>query len=322
VTPLPEPSAGPLSVGLSIAICTLSRPDSVRRVLHSIAGQTRQADEILVIDASRDEATETVVRQMCGAAPGFPRLVYARVTGARVGLTRQRNLALALASRDLVAFFDDDVVLEPGCLVELEQPHRASAGIAGVGGMLAAESAGPSAIWRLRRLLGIVSNLSPGRYHRSGMSTPWSLATQREGLLEGDWLPGFAMMWNTQLAREVGFYEAFAGYGQAEDLEFSLRAARRGKVLMACGARVRDDHALEGRPDPFRLGYMAIHNRYIVHRRGLKDRTGRDTARFIYAWLMDTFLLLRHLLFPSRWRSALLQIGGRLKAGFDLAQNR
>ncbi len=320
--PIADFAPAPLAPGITVAICTLRRPENVGRILRSLGVQTRRADEIVVVDASPDARTESVVREAAGL-PGAGRLVYMRVTRSRVGLTRQRNGALALAGRDLIVFFDDDVVLDARCLEELERVHRKEPGTAGVGAMLEEPvRPRPPAIWRLRRLLRIVSDLAPGRYHRSGMSTPWSFAARSGGVVAGDWLPGFAMMWRTGLARELGFYEAFAGYGQAEDLEFSLRASRHGRLLMACDARVRDEHALPGRPDAFRLGYMAVHNRYVVHRRCLSGRTRRDAAWFAYAWMMDTVLLARHFAFPSRWSSTARQIGGRLKAALDLARGR
>jgi GT2 family glycosyltransferase len=320
--PLSDVGPAALSCGVTVAVCTLRRPESVRRILQSLDVQTRRPDEIVVVDASSDALTELAVREEA-AGLKVARIVYVRVGSSGVGLTRQRNRALALARRDLIAFFDDDVVLEAGCLAELERVHREIEGTAGVGAMLREEPRDrPPAIWRVRRILGIVPNLAPGRYHRSGMSTPWSLAGAERGVVPGDWLPGFAMMWKTDLAREIGFYEAFAGYAQAEDLEFSLRAGRRGRLLMASDARVRDDHALAGRPDAFRMGYMAVHNRWIVHRRCLAGRTRRDAAWFAYAWIVDTLLLGRHLVFPSRWRATVRQIGGRLKATLDLAQGR
>jgi GT2 family glycosyltransferase len=322
VSPLSDVGPTALSRGVAVAICTLRRPESVRRILRSLEGQTRRPEEVVVVDASSDDLTERAVGEEA-ADLNVPRVVYVRVRSSGAGLTRQRNRALALAGRDLIAFFDDDVVLEAGCLAELERVHRETEGTAGVGAMLReTPRERPPAIWRVRRILGIVPNLAPGRYHRSGMSTPWGLAGTERGVLSGDWLPGFAMMWKTDLARELGFYEAFAGYAQAEDLEFSLRAGRRGRLLMACEARVRDDHALAGRPNAFRMGYMAVHNRWIVHRRCLPGRTRRDAAWFAYAWIVDTLLLGRHLVFPSRWGATVRQIAGRLKATLDLAQGR
>ena len=325
--PGPEPLGSlaprPLAAGITVAICTMSRPESIRLSLESILDQSRRPDQLVIVDASSGDDTERVVRAAAPALSSSMPIVYARVERARAGLTRQRNLALALTERKLVAFFDDDVVLRCGCLEELERAHRdAGPGVVGVGGHVERLPASPAAIWRLRRWLGVVGTLEPGRYCRSGMSTPWSLGGRADGIIEGDWLPGYAMMWETALARELGFDEGLAGYAQSEDLEFSLRARRRGKLVLACAACVADAHALAGRPDAFRMGYMAIYNRFLVHRRLLADRKRRDVALFAYAWTVDTLLLARHLIVPSRFGDTLKQIAGRLRAGIDLAAGR
>jgi GT2 family glycosyltransferase len=153
------------------------------------------------------------------------------------------------------------------------------------------------------------------------MSIPW-FAGCVEALAEGDWLPGCAMMWKTAPARDLGFHEGFAGYAQGEDLDFSLRARRRGTLVMAGRARLQHLHETSGRPDHFRLGYMAIYNRYQIHRRGLSDRSWRDVVWFVYAWTLDTLMLCRNLLFPKRWAPTFRHLAGRLVAVADLSRGR
>ena len=310
----------PLADGLTVAVCTLARPEPMRQSLASIAAQTRRPDQVVIVDASEGDATERVVREASEGGLSAVPIAYVRVARPRAGLTRQRNLALALAERSLIAFFDDDVTLAPACLAELEAARRESSPApVGVGALVEGRADnGPTAIWRVRRLLRMVPNLEPGRYCRTGMSTPWSFVRQSSGVIPGDWLPGYAMMWDTALARELRFDESFAGYAQSEDLEFSLRAGRRGPILLACAARVADTHAPAGRPDDFRMGYMAIYNRFRVHRRGVPGRSAKDVALFAYAWSLDTLLLLRHLVHPGRWGMALRQFAGRARAAADL----
>jgi GT2 family glycosyltransferase len=168
----------------------------------------------------------------------------------------------------------------------------------------------------------MVSSLRPGTYSRSGMSVPWGLIPATEEVVEGDWLPGGATMWKTETIHEVGFCEAFAGYAQGEDLDFSVRAGRKGKLVLAGAARLRHLHAASGRPNHFRQGYMALYNEYQIHRRVLEDRNLRDVAWFAYAHALDTLFLARHLLVPRRWGPTLRQLGGRLSAAYSLLVRR
>src|SRR5882672_2987755 len=109
----------PASEGLTVAVCTYRRPASVTRFLTSLALQERIPDRLVIVDASPDSDTEAAVRRHPAAA-AVNETRYVRVSGPLRGLTRQRNVALRLVETDLVAFFDDDVVLLAGCLAELE----------------------------------------------------------------------------------------------------------------------------------------------------------------------------------------------------------
>src|SRR5207249_3282879 len=130
-----------------------------------------------------------------------------------------------------------------------------------------------SILWRIRRLLRLVSSLKPGSYCRSGMSIPWSFLGETDRTVEGDWLSGYGMMWKTQVAREVGFNELFSGYGNGEDLEFSLRMRTQGTVLVAGKARILHLQEPGGRPDTNQMAYTNLRNAYYIHRHCIPDRS-------------------------------------------------
>jgi len=314
-------AGAPLQEGLAVVICTAGRPGSLARLLASLGEQERRPEQLVIVDAGPDDGAERVVR--AGGGDGVAREVrYERVSGVLRGLTRQRNHALRLVHSDLVAFFDDDVVLLPGCLGELETTLRSGGpGVVGVGGFIVNDVARPALRWRVRIRTGVVTSLAPGRYFRSGMSTPWTFLEPTDALVEGDWLPGAAMLWRTASARAIGFNDAFAGYAQGEDLDFSLRARRAGRLLLAGRARLLHLHEPAGRPAPFRRGYMEIYNRYEIHRRALVDRSWRDIAWFAYAWGLDTLFLLRQLVIPGRAAYAARQIAGRVSAAVHLVRH-
>src|SRR5262249_34532099 len=154
-------------------VCTYERPASLARCLASLAAQDPAPDAVVVVDASDGADSEAVV-QRASAERDLPPTSYFRVKGSLKGLTRQRNFALRFVGHDLVVFFDDDVVLEPGCVDALVRALRENREVAGAGAFVTNESRRPNALWRTRRILGIVPHLVPGRYTRSGMSIPWS----------------------------------------------------------------------------------------------------------------------------------------------------
>ena len=312
-----------LERGISVVVCTYRRPASVLRFLESLRVQRAACDQLIIVDASPDDATERALRDDADAPSLARSVLYFRVGGELRGLTRQRNFALRWVATDLVAFFDDDIVLLPDCLGELERCHRElHRDAVGVGALIVDEIGATTRLWHLRRALRVVPSLAPGRYHRSGFSTPWNVASTTSAAVEGDWLHGGATMWKTDAARAIGFCEQLGGYGQGEDLEFSLRARTRGALVAMGSARVRHLHEASARPDDFRMGYMALYNRYQIHRRGLRDRTWRDGLWFAYAWALDTLLLARHLLIPRRIAPTIKQVGGRCAAAYDLVRGR
>jgi GT2 family glycosyltransferase len=314
----PEAREGTLDPGVTVVVCTHERPLPVRRLLRSLAAQDRPADVLMVVDASREDETERVLRERLATVRVARAVHYWRVSGPLRGLTRQRNFALDHVTTDLVAFFDDDVVMNPQCLRDMERALRASALVAGVGCVGDEGGAAPSRLWQLRRVLGIVPSLEAGRYWSSGMSTPWSCEAA-EPAREGDWLHGFAMMWRSHEARSERFDETFPGYAQGEDLDFSLRMRRRGRLIMLGPGRLRHLPEPAGRPDPFRLGCSEIVNRHRIHCRVFPERRWRDVAMFAYAWGLDTVMLARHAVIPSRAGGAVRQIAGRIGGALTVA---
>jgi GT2 family glycosyltransferase len=301
-----------LERGRTVAVCTRGRPESVERFLESLIAQDRSA-QLLLVDASHDESTELVVKStLADLRKVMSEVEYIRVRGALVGTVRQRNLALRLTRSDLIAFFDDDVVLLPGCLAEMERVHRTALRVVGVGAFAENEHEPPSGLWRLRRVLRIVESLEPGRYTRSGISIPWHFREPGSWLVDGDWLPGCSMMWRTRDATVVKFNELLTGYANGEDLEFSLRMCARGRLLMSGSARVLHLQAAASRPSSYQMGYMGVRNIYHIHKTCLHDRRRRDGAYFFYAYFLDTFVRLFALVRPGNVRERWQFLRGRL----------
>ena len=307
---------------LTVIVCTYKRPHRVAGFLESFFRESYHPRHLIFVDASPDDETERIVATF--PLDGAPDVVlsYFRVGGDLRGLTTQRNFGLAHVETTHVVYFDDDVILSPDCLKELERVFESDPSVVGAAGYNDAYRPSKK-LWNVRKALGIVAHLRPGSYHRSGMAVPWSFMSPGE-LLVSDWLPGCGMMWRTDVLREAGgFNEEFRHYALGEDIDMSLRAGKRGKLLVVGPARFK--HLLDeggGRPNDFRKGYMEIYNRFQIQKRGLPARTWRDVLLFAYAWTVDTFMLLRNVIHPRHARSVLRQIGGRCAGAIDLLFGR
>jgi GT2 family glycosyltransferase len=309
-----DPDQTPIE-GITAVVCTHLRAASVSAFLDSFAGQTRDIRLLVVVDASPTDGTEKVVRRLGEGKLPAAGVRFVRVKGKLAGLTRQRNYAMKSVTTDLVVFFDDDVIIRPDTVEELERPFRTKgSGVVGSGVYAEGSYQAPDRLWRMRKRLHIIGDLRPGSYQRSGMSVPLAFLPPGEGIVETDYLPGFGMMYRAAVVRKLGFGEIYSGYGQGEDLDFSLRAKKEGKLVIAQRALLHHMADPGGRPAPGKLGFMAIYNRFHIQKRGLPDRTWRDVIWFAYAWGLDTVMLFRSLPIPSRTRSTILQIGGRIWA--------
>ncbi|WP_072688124.1 glycosyltransferase family 2 protein [Rhodococcus marinonascens] len=103
---------------VTVVVCTRDRLESLKVALASILMLDHPDYEVIVVDnAPRTDATLRYVAEL-----GDPRVRV--VTEARPGLSRARNAGIAAAKTEIVAFTDDDVVVDPHWLTELVAGFR------------------------------------------------------------------------------------------------------------------------------------------------------------------------------------------------------
>lgn len=91
---------------MSVVVCTRDRPEQLADALHSILSLDYPDFEVVVVDnAARTDDTVTLIERL---ADPRVRLVAEPVPG----LSTARNTGLRVARHDLVAFTDDDVVVD------------------------------------------------------------------------------------------------------------------------------------------------------------------------------------------------------------------
>lgn len=93
---------------VSVLICTRDRTEHLARCLDSLASSTAKPLEIVVIDQSSDDKTADLVRAFSAHAD-IP-LHYHRP--GSVGHTKARNIGVKLSRGDIVAFTDDDCLVD------------------------------------------------------------------------------------------------------------------------------------------------------------------------------------------------------------------
>src|SRR5918993_6123685 len=127
-----RPAGDPGGPLVTVVVATRDRPQSLARCLQALAEVTYAPFEVVVVDnPPSTRGTLAVVRQRSGVDT---RVRYVREL--RPGLSCARNRGLGEALGALVAFTDDDVVVDPGWLDGVVRGFARSPSVACVTGLV------------------------------------------------------------------------------------------------------------------------------------------------------------------------------------------
>jgi GT2 family glycosyltransferase len=220
------------TLSASVVVCTadLEREGLLRECLDSLLAGSRTPDEILlVVDDNPQLASE-----LAGSLPPIVRLLQS----AQHGLSEARNVGIGEASCDVVAFVDDDVIVENGWLACLMDDFEGRDEILGIGGS-AVPRWGAERRWLSDELLWLVGCTYQGHREEAGpIRNPLgcNMAFRRRELVA---LGGFA----TQFGKRGNALET------CDETELSLRLERAhgsGRIRYVPDARVRQRAASTG----------------------------------------------------------------------------
>lgn len=114
---------------VSVVVCTRDRSDQLRTCLESLEKLNPAPLEIIIVDnAPSDDSTAILVHE------GFPGFVYIREP--RPGLDWARNAGAECARGDIIAYTDDDVVVDSGWVGALADAFASAPDIMAVTGLV------------------------------------------------------------------------------------------------------------------------------------------------------------------------------------------
>lgn len=115
-------------MSISVIVITLNRAESLQEALRSLIRQERQPDEVIVVDNGSTDNTKEVVLNF------KDKLNIKYVYEVQSGIPYARNAGIRNATKDIIAFIDDDCVADRNWLKYLEIPFIKDPHIGVVGG--------------------------------------------------------------------------------------------------------------------------------------------------------------------------------------------
>ncbi|MBI4279943.1 MAG: glycosyltransferase family 2 protein [Armatimonadetes bacterium] len=212
---------------MGFVVPTRNRPDELRRLLASLAGQSRRPDQVVVVDGG-ERTVEDVVAE-------FPTLAirYRRIYPP--SLARQRNVGMQALDLgvQIAGYLDDDLVLEHDALEAMAAFWaQARADVGGAGFNIVNHPGKMHGLW-LKSLFFLESRRR-GAVLRSGFHT--DIFGARE-TMDVQWLYGGATVWRREVIDRFAYDEWFEGTGHLEDVEYSYRVGQRYRLAVVAAAR-------------------------------------------------------------------------------------
>jgi glycosyltransferase involved in cell wall biosynthesis len=247
---------------LSIVVTSydFNRINDIHDLLDSIKFQTYQDIETIYV-VERSVGLYDAVREYCKGINLSTRVIY---TSQNLGLGGARNLGSKEAKGEVIAFVDDDVVLNPDWAEKMVGSY--SGDVIGVTGSEYPLWQDKDLEWLPEKLYWLISCTN---------WTDWNEITEARSLWGGN------MSFLREAFERAGSFLPSLGFHQpmAEDLEFSIRVKKKTGKKLLFNPNVKAGHKIYG----YRLSFkfVALRSHHIgVSRRLLKSTYLKDYVSF------------------------------------------
>ena len=232
---------------IAIGIATCGRAHIVRAALLQLLTQAPLPQSVIV--------SYTKPEDIDGIAPDILGGTAVSFVLSPAGLPRQRNAILDLAQDcGIVLFLDDDFLVAPGYVQAVLQAMQSDPAIvAATGTLIADDVKGPG--------LTVAQGLA--LIERAGAPADHGFDTAPHG-----YGCNMAINLDTARAHNLRFDERLPLYAWSEDIDFTHRIGRYGRIVKLRGARGVHLGVKAGRSPGRRLGYSQVANPLYLRRKG------------------------------------------------------
>lgn len=224
----------------SIVIATYERPEPLRRALESVVLQTRQPEQVFIVDSSVSDAAQSVANAFSGRLP----IRYVR--SQTPSSAQQRNAGIDLCASPLIVFMDDDAVLYAVTMEQLlavfEQGGDSIGGVSARMEGFVHPKPGRLLWWYYRLQAGYSHSTYGGKLFGPAINCVPCYDEESRELIPADWLSTCCVMYRTELVKRERFPD-FQGYSHMEDVHLSARIARTHALGYHASAWFRHEDA-------------------------------------------------------------------------------
>lgn len=291
----------------SVIICTRNRIADIVPCLESLIVQTVVPEEIIIVDSSDRSLQKYAEFKAVFSESRFTH-THLKYVHTAPGLTYQRNKGIALCTRDIVHFLDDDVILTSHYIASMRTIFEDNLSYAGGMGTIINIPVPARLNWHrmLRSIFLLQKDYASGNFTLSGMPTH---AYGTEKLKKVQVLGGCCMAYRSWVFKEYQFDEQLKRYGFMEDCDFSRRVSYNYPLFYNPTARLAHNPSVSNRDGIIDNRAMYIKNyRYLFY----KNVYPRNRLKILAFWwsiagLFIEALLTRNLLYLRGYWQGLRQ---------------
>ena len=241
-------------VKFSVVIPTRNRETALRNLLNKVLDQTLLPAEIIIVDSSeiKQSSYEIVNKSI--------KYLHTNEKSA----AKQRNIGMITVSEDVqVLFFLDDDTNPNSTYFENMLDTIISLNAIGVSGLAintekTVRVKPHGLIGFMKKVFFLDSNID-GKLLISGVGIP--VRKRNAGIIEVDWLIGCSC-WDFQKIRKLKFEEDFIGYSLGEDVIFSVKASKLGKLFVNSSIILNHLELPQTDLDIVKYNYMWVYYRF------------------------------------------------------------
>jgi GT2 family glycosyltransferase len=243
-----------------IVIATKGRPKETYELFNSLAAQTYPIEHIVVMGSDSEDVVALDMHSLCQEKK-------VTIDLTKAGLTTQRNAGLDYikhqyqhkldAKEWVVVFFDDDFRLAPNWLAECITAFESNPNLIGAGGCVLADGIKIMHGYQEQDAIAFLEGKTRPKRH------VWSGRTSRP---VHD-LYGCNMAYRGTFALHERFDENLPYYGWLEDVDYSVRASKKGELRYLPNAKGVHLGVQGGRTSGVRFGYSQIANTLYLYQK-------------------------------------------------------